>query len=1180
MLGGQVPAAIRTLNLQPTGRLFATNELRLAFGLPLRNPEALTALLARLYDPASPEYRRFLTPAQFTERFGPTAEHYEAVAAYAKAQGLKITGRHANRVLLDVSGSVADIERTLHLTLRVYPHPDEARTFYAPDVEPSLDFAVPVISVSGLSDYALPRPRKVKAAPLQDLEGPRPQLGSGPSGTYMGQDFRQAYAPNVSLTGDGEILGLVEFDGFYGKDITDYERMAGLPRVHLRTVTLDGFNGKPGPNNIEVALDIEVAIALAPGLSQIIVYEAGPYGNWLDMLNQIATDNVARQLSCSWYSPGAGPDPVADQIFQQMAAQGQSFLNASGDYDAYTGLISFPGDNPYITQVGGTTLSMTTNGGAYLSETVWNWGNGIGSGGGISTSYLLPSWQQTINAGASHGSLARRNIPDVALTADNIFVVAGNGLQLNVAGTSAAAPLWAAFVALVNQQALAANKPPVGFLNPAVYALGSGPNYITTFHDIITGNNTNASSPNEFFAVPGYDLCTGWGTPMGQQLITALAGTDSLSLTGNAGFAASGPVGGPFSVTAQAYGLADQGLVALDWQAFSDASWLTVTPSAGTLSPGQPPVAVTVSLNPSATNLTAGFHRGSVWFTNKSSGFVQARQFALAVAPSSYGGAVLALNPAAYWPLNESEAPPPADIVANAGSLGPTGNGFGVASPLQGEPGMAGSSFRFSNPNLNAGYFGAHMDIPYHAALNPGGAFTVEVWAQPAREVVDLLCVAASVDGSQNAGNGRFGWVLYQGPSAWEFRLGEGLNGYATINSGGLPLIGAWNHVVGVYDGVSASLYVNGQAVSGPSPVSEFAPNANLGVPLRIGATTFPNRTFDGWVDEVAFYAAALDSDRIAAHYNMGSTNAVEYAAEVLADRPVGYWHLDEPAYSSSGPLPVAINLGLLGGAADGTYEPGSRPGALGVPGSAFGADNTACQFDGSGYANMAGWALNLNGPLTVALWAKTDPASGNLQTLLSRGLGSYRLLLDGSGFPHFADGEQPCGDLVGPNRIDDGAWHQLVGVYDGATTESLYVDGQLGASTNGATALVAGNGNDLFIGADPDLGFYQLFHGVVDEVCVLTNALSAAQVQQLFAAVDNPLRVSPSFRGIEREGQTVVLTWTAVAGNLYQVQYKMVLTQADWNDLGTPIPATSNTASTSDPVTSTQRFYRVVLLP
>jgi len=227
ILRGHVPAAVEALNLQPKGQLAATNHLQLAIGLPLRNREALASLLAQIYDPASPQYHRYLAPEQFAERFGPAEEDYQAVIAFAEAQGLKVIARHPNRVLLDVSGSVADIEKAFQVTLRLYPHPGEAGAFYAPDVEPSLDLGVPVLSVSGLNNYVLPHPN-LRATPVDQLAKTIPLLGSGPSGTYMGNDFRRAYVPNVSLTGAGQVVGLLEFDGFYAKDITAFGRVVEL----------------------------------------------------------------------------------------------------------------------------------------------------------------------------------------------------------------------------------------------------------------------------------------------------------------------------------------------------------------------------------------------------------------------------------------------------------------------------------------------------------------------------------------------------------------------------------------------------------------------------------------------------------------------------------------------------------------------------------------------------------------------------------------------------------------------------------------------------------------------------------------------------------------------------------------------------------------------------------------
>jgi uncharacterized repeat protein (TIGR01451 family) len=511
------------VNLSPVSRLSASQHLSFAIGLPLRNQDALSNLLQQIYDPASANYHRFLTPEEFTERFGPTSQDYEAVAAFARSNGLSISTRHPNRVLLDVEGSVADIEKALHVRMNNYQHPEEARTFYAPDADPSLDLDVPLAGISGLDNYSLPRPRLV-ATRMSGQYNTAPNTGSGTNGTFMGKDFRAAYVPGTALTGAGQNVGLLQFDGYTPSDITYYENAAGLPDVPLTNVLLDGFGGGPtgSGGEVEVSLDIEMSISMAPGLSNVIVYMAGPAGNWHDILNRMANDNLAKQLSCSWYIPSGASDPVADGIFQQMAMQGQSFMAASGDSDAYIGLIPFPGDTPYITEVGGTMLTTSGPASNWLSEAVWNRNNGIGSGGGISTQYPIPSWQTNVSMAANQGSTTMRNTPDVALTAESVYVRA-DGLDYDVGGTSCASPLWAGFTALVNQQAANVGQPPVGFLNPAVYAIGAATNYTSVFHDITTGNNTSSTSPTKFYATPGYDLCTGWGSPAGSKLIDALA---------------------------------------------------------------------------------------------------------------------------------------------------------------------------------------------------------------------------------------------------------------------------------------------------------------------------------------------------------------------------------------------------------------------------------------------------------------------------------------------------------------------------------------------------------------------------------------------------------------------------------------------------------------------------------
>ena len=508
--------------------------LTLAIGLPLRNQADLQALLLQLYDPTSTNYHRYLTPQEFTERFGPSEQDYEAVKAFAAANGLEVPADNGNRMLVQVSGRAADIERAFHTTLRVYQHPDESRTFYAPDADPSLDLNVPVLAIGGLNNYSRPHPH-LHAVPVANGQKAKPNAGSGPGGGYAGNDFRAVYVPGSSLTGAGQMLGLLQFDGYSTNDIAYYESLQGLPSVTLSNVLLNGASGRPSGNGgeIEVSLDIEMAVSMAPGLSKIILYEAPLNTPFEILLNQMAQDDVANQLGCSWFLPNATSNTLADQIFEQMDAQGQSFLNASGDSDAYTGLIGFPCDNPYITQVGGTQLDTTGPGGSRVSETAWNRYDGVGTGGGISTQYPIPAWQTGIDMTASQGSMTMRNVPDVAMVAEAVYVHA-NGTDLTVGGTSAAAPLWAGFTALVNQQAANLKQPPVGFLNPLLAALANQPVYSSVFYDITTGNNTNSSSPNEFFAVAGYDLCAGWGVPAGQSLINALEPAMTVTLPASA----------------------------------------------------------------------------------------------------------------------------------------------------------------------------------------------------------------------------------------------------------------------------------------------------------------------------------------------------------------------------------------------------------------------------------------------------------------------------------------------------------------------------------------------------------------------------------------------------------------------------------------------------------------------
>lgn len=546
-----VPAAVS--HLKAIGSVADTNILDLAIGLTARNQQAMDDLVKQVSDPSSPDYRHFLSPEQFTEQFGPTKQDYQAAIDYIKANRMTVIGTHPNRMVLDVRGTAGDIQRAFHVSLQTYHHPTEARDFFAPNVDPSVPAGLQIQDISGLDSFRRPHPKyKLKSAgqavKLDQLlaakaaaqSAANPAFGSGPSGNYIGDDFRKAYVPGTSLNGSNQSIALVQFDGYLASDIAEYETLAGRTNVPLQNILIDGFTGTPtgSGGEVEVSLDIEMVVSMAPALANVYLYEGDPFNfHPNDVLNRIASDNLARQISCSWGWTG-GPTVTTDQIFKQMALQGQTFFTASGDGDAYpAGTVDSPSgfgtpsDSVYVTSVGGTTLTMNGTGNSYNSETVWNWGvefgpafDGVGSSGAISTYYTIPYWQTNVNMSANGGSTTQRNMPDVALTADNVLVIADGGIEYTgTGGTSCASPLWAGFTSLVNQQRTNSSLASLGFINPALYSIAAGSSYTNCFHDISTGNNEWSGSPNLFVATANYDLCTGLGSPNGTNLINALS---------------------------------------------------------------------------------------------------------------------------------------------------------------------------------------------------------------------------------------------------------------------------------------------------------------------------------------------------------------------------------------------------------------------------------------------------------------------------------------------------------------------------------------------------------------------------------------------------------------------------------------------------------------------------------
>jgi hypothetical protein len=307
--------------------------------------------------------------------------------------------------------------------------------------------------------------------------------------------------------------------------------------------------------------------------------------------------------------------------------------------------------------------------GSWSAETTWNWAiDGVGtnaSSGGISTVYAIPNYQKGIDMSKNQGSTIMRNIPDVALTADNIWVVWDNGTKSVFGGTSAATPLFAAFAALVNQQATANGRAPIGFVNAALYAIAKGSNYNACFHDITTGHNENSASPNEFVAVPGYDLCTGWGTPTGQALINALAGGSNLPPTfkSNPFSVASANVGQPCSGSISNQATVPNPSDRVTFAKISGPSWLLVAPD-GSLSGA--PSAQEVGTNVFVVRATesAGMSNSATMYVNvngapafKNSAFARSSVNAGTVYAASIADEVIDPNPADTLSFNKASGP-------------------------------------------------------------------------------------------------------------------------------------------------------------------------------------------------------------------------------------------------------------------------------------------------------------------------------------------------------------------------------------------------------------------------------------------------------------------------------------------------------------------------------------------
>ena len=501
------------------------------------HPAALTAFIAQLTDPASANYRHFLTTAQFAARFGARADVVNAVRSYFTSFHLRVGALSRGRIILPVSGSTTDIARAFSASVVTVRTGERlAAQLVTPATLPA-PIAHDVRAVAGLSTVVTPHALSLTRHLVGHATAPtscsNATGGQSPSATtpnslsgYTAQQQARLYGLDTAwangFTGAGQTIAVYELANYSPSDVSTYETCYGLSPTFLN-VKVDG--GATGAYSDEATLDVEEASVLAPGAT-IAVYtapnnSAGP----IDAYQRIADDNIASVVTTSWGTCEQDPSGAvnAEQaIFEQMAAQGQTVVAASGDNGSSdcNGIsnnapaVDDPASQPLVTGVGGLTVNSI----APLNETVWNSGSGAGggaSGGGVSSLWSRPSWQSA--PGIPPGE-SMRLVPDLSVMADPstgfIQYFTGRGVTdcgtncgagwSSIGGTSIGAPLVSALVAVAADQC-GVNR--LGLINPALYAMAT-----TGYNDVTTGNN-DIVGVGVYNAGPGYDMASGLGSP-------------------------------------------------------------------------------------------------------------------------------------------------------------------------------------------------------------------------------------------------------------------------------------------------------------------------------------------------------------------------------------------------------------------------------------------------------------------------------------------------------------------------------------------------------------------------------------------------------------------------------------------------------------------------------------------
>ena len=503
------------------GKADPSERLEVSVLLRFRGSDALKDRVAKLAKGEHPG--RHLSREEFAQQFGADPADIAVVRQFANAHGLAVVEEDAARRTVVLSGTVAQFNDAFEVDLQTFEHPGGTYRGRTGPVHLPDELHGVVTAVLGLDNRPQAHPRFRVRPPQGNVQW---RAAAADSASFTPTELASLYG-FPSGTGHGECIGIVELGGGYRTaDLQKYFSELNIASPNVSAVSVDHGRNNPtgdpnGPDG-EVMLDIEVAGAIAPGAKIVVYFAPNTDAGFRDAVSTAVHDakNKPSVISISWGGPESNWTAQAmtalDEAIQAAAAMGVTVCVASGDNGSSDGVndgadhVDFPASSPHSLGCGGTNLQ--ASGGSITSETVWNDGPNAGAGGGgVSSFFALPSYQEGLTVTETSGGTAplqMRGVPDVCGDADpqTGYDVRVDGSDTIIGGTSAVAPLWAGLIARIN----AAKASPVGFINPALYS------HPGALRDITQGNN------GSFAAAPGWDACTGLGSPNGQKVADAV----------------------------------------------------------------------------------------------------------------------------------------------------------------------------------------------------------------------------------------------------------------------------------------------------------------------------------------------------------------------------------------------------------------------------------------------------------------------------------------------------------------------------------------------------------------------------------------------------------------------------------------------------------------------------------